>query len=91
VDEGSADMQTETQKPQNQKNQKNCPKHGNLLYARLEEGDHAVWFGGRTGPPEAPIDSLISSANTVLNGSEGMDLFSSSDELEGNAVQELAC
>jgi hypothetical protein len=31
VDQGSADMQTETQKPQNQKNNKNCPKHEGLL------------------------------------------------------------
>jgi hypothetical protein len=31
VDQASADMQTETQKPQNQKNNKNRPKHVNLL------------------------------------------------------------
>jgi hypothetical protein len=30
VDQRSADVQTETQKPQNQKNNKNCPKHNNL-------------------------------------------------------------
>ena len=31
MDQASADVQTETQKPQNQKNDKNRPKHGNLL------------------------------------------------------------
>src|SRR5579863_5220274 len=34
VDQGSADMQTETQKPQNQENSNNCPKHGNLLFTQ---------------------------------------------------------
>jgi len=33
VDQASADMQTETQKPQNQKNNKNRPKHINLPHA----------------------------------------------------------
>jgi phage-related protein len=32
VDQASADMQTETQKPQNQKNNKNRPKHVNLPF-----------------------------------------------------------
>jgi hypothetical protein len=27
VDQSAADMETETQKPQNQKNYENCPKH----------------------------------------------------------------
>jgi hypothetical protein len=31
MDQASADMETETQKPQNQKNDKNGPKHGKLL------------------------------------------------------------
>jgi hypothetical protein len=31
MDQASADMQTETQKPQNQKYDKNRPKRGNLL------------------------------------------------------------
>lgn len=34
VDQRSADVQAETQKPQDQQNHKNCPKHGNLLPAR---------------------------------------------------------
>jgi hypothetical protein len=34
VDQASADMQTETQKPQNQKNNQNGPKHVNLLMIR---------------------------------------------------------
>jgi hypothetical protein len=32
VDQAPADMQTETQKPQNHKNYKNRPKHNNLLF-----------------------------------------------------------
>jgi hypothetical protein len=32
VDQAAADMQAETQKPQDQKNNQNCPKHGNLLF-----------------------------------------------------------
>jgi hypothetical protein len=31
MDQASADMQTETQKPQDQKDDKNRPKHGKLL------------------------------------------------------------
>ena len=31
MDQASADMQTKAQKPQNQKNDKNRPKHGSLL------------------------------------------------------------
>ena len=31
MDQASADMQTETQKPQNQKNNENSPKHVTLL------------------------------------------------------------
>jgi hypothetical protein len=34
VDQASADMQTETQKPQDQKNNKNRPKHINLPRVR---------------------------------------------------------
>jgi len=30
VDQAATDMETETQKPQDEKNNKNCPKHGNL-------------------------------------------------------------
>jgi hypothetical protein len=32
VDQASTDMQTETKKPQNQKNNKNRPKHVNLPF-----------------------------------------------------------
>jgi hypothetical protein len=35
VDQTSADMQTETQKPQNQKNNENGPKHVITLLMRL--------------------------------------------------------
>jgi hypothetical protein len=31
VDQTSAQVQTETQKPQNQKHHKNCPKHSHIL------------------------------------------------------------
>jgi hypothetical protein len=35
VDQASANMQTETQKPQNQKNNENRPKHIDLLWFGL--------------------------------------------------------
>jgi hypothetical protein len=34
VNQASADMQTETQQPQNNENSENRPKHGNLLFIR---------------------------------------------------------
>jgi len=41
-------------------------------------------------PPKVLTDSLVSCANTVLNGSEGCDLFTNSHGLEGKNVQEFA-
>ncbi len=50
VYEGSADMQTETQNPQNQENNKTCPQHDDLLFGsgsnQFQEVGQAVWFGG---------------------------------------------
>jgi hypothetical protein len=38
MDQAAANMQTETQKPQNYKNNKNRPKHVNLVFPNCETG-----------------------------------------------------
>jgi hypothetical protein len=38
MDQAATDMQTEAQKPQNQKNNKNGPKHVNLLCSFANTG-----------------------------------------------------
>jgi hypothetical protein len=54
VDQAAADMQAETQKPQNQKNNENCPKHINASGSVLCLGTSRLVLKFRVENSDAP-------------------------------------